>query len=476
MTTLTCRIPLAAKAAPRLRRRHRVGTPGVRRLMYTHEAVLGRRTFAIARRLAESQYWPVDRLDALRLSKLRRLFDHARTHCPYFADCGLPPGAALRTLDDLRAVPLITRDQLRRHASRLSWRNMPRKKMPDRTRGTTDQPLTYYWDRARQAWDKANRLRGRSWQGLDLADRELHLWPFDPPVNLAGRVKQWLRDRRDKLFADLQIDSLHAFHDSLPLTWRTWRRFDPVCVTAYPSALAELIQQGRKVGCPMGSPSLQRICLTGEVTFPWQRELIERHLGVAVSQDYGIQEVGALAFTCEHGRWHFSAESAVIEILRHGRPARNGELGELVVTGLEGRAMPIVRYCTGDIVRVKKLTCACGRTLPVMPPVLGRAADFLETDSGEWIEPAAVLTSLGEVLEDGRFRVVQSADGGIQVTVVTRQRVSDQVRCDVVDRIRHLIGPKTDCRVNSDQALRRTIYGKCRYVHSDRTRRGLATA
>ena len=475
MTTLSYRLPLSAESAPRSRRRPRRAI-GTRLLMGGHEALLGRRTFPIARGLADSQGWPRERLDQLRLEKLRRLLDHASAHCPFFAGDRLPAGAAIGQLGDLLNVGLITRGDVRRDSSRMSWRNMPHKKMPDRTRGTTDTPLTYYWDRNRQAWDKANRLRGRGWQGLRLSDRELHFWPFDPPVGIQGRIKQWLRNRRDDLFGETQIDSLDAGGYRLPLIWRAWRRFDPVCVTAYPSALAELIQEGRRLGCTIGNPSLRRVCLTGEVTYRWQRDLIESHLCATVTEDYGIQEAGALAFTCAAGRWHISAESAIIEIVRHGRPARDGELGEIVVTGLESRAMPIIRYCTGDIVRVRRLSCDCGLGLPVIPPVLGRAADFLEADDGDWIEPARVLASLGEVLEDGRFQVVQDAGGGVEISVIATRGVSERVRRGVVERVCGLLGTNASCKTNPVRSLRRTIFGKCRYVHSERTGPGLAVA
>ena len=158
----------------------------------------------------------------------------------------------------------------------------------------------------------------------------------------------------------------------------------------------------------------------------------------------------------------------------HRRPAREGELGEIVVTGLESRAMPIIRYCTGDIVLAQRVRCDCGLGLPVIPPVLGRAADFLESEGGDWIEPARVLASLGEVLEDGRFQVVQDGGGGVEVSVISPRDISERVRRGVVERVSHLLSTSSACAIKPVRSLRRTIFGKCRYVHSERTGRGLA--
>ena len=51
--------------------------------------------------------------------------------------------------------------------------------------------------------------------------------------------------------------------------------------------------------------------------------------------------------------------------------------GELVLTTLTKRAMPLLRYRTRDLVRLDREPCACGRTLARMSPVLGRTDDML---------------------------------------------------------------------------------------------------
>ncbi|MFQ5422585.1 MAG: phenylacetate--CoA ligase family protein [Phycisphaerae bacterium] len=484
-----------------------------------HEWLLGRRTFTLTTQLRRSERWPRERLRELQRRKLRRLVRHARTHCPYYRDLRLPPASAIRDLDDIARLPLLTRDDLRHHARRMCWERMPARRLHEFSSGTFDESIRYFWDRRRQAWDKANRLRALAWSGQSVTDRDLFIWPYDPPLTTAARVRQWLRDHRDRALDQFQIDSLRAFGPRAAHSWRAWRSADPVRVTAYPSVLARLILDGRRIGCPMENPSLWRVFLTGEVTFDWQRALIEDTLGVSTVQDYGLQEVGALAFSCERGRWHTSAESALIEIVRDGRPARPGELGEIVATGLESLAMPVVRYCTGDIVRVAETACPCGRGLPVLPPVLGRAADFLEADDGQWIAPGDIVAALGAVLPDGSFQLEQAADGTVvarvaRVPLAARPPVScaeshwqqaasgthaatgapgatgglsasvsrDVARaasCQqhpraIVEQIRSLVGRDCRCSVQTVDRLCRSKFGKCRYVTSRRTAAGLA--
>ena len=82
----------------------------------------------------------------------------------------------------------------------------------------------------------------------------------------------------------------------------------------------------------------------------------------------------------------------------------------------------------------------------MVPPVLGRAADFLESADGDWIDPARVLASLGEVLEDGRFQVVQDGGGCVKVSVISPRDISKRLRQAVSERVSHLLGMSTFAR------------------------------
>jgi len=444
-------------------------------ILSLHECLLARPTLALARRLEQSQYWPRERIEALQIAKLRRLLDHAARHCPYYRTMGLPPARDLRTLDDLASIPLLTRRSLRANAASMRWHAARERILTGHTHGTADEPFPFYWERRRQAWDKAHRIRAHRWHGFDLTDRELHYWPLDPPRHRSERIRHLLRRLRDALVRDIQIDSLTAAGQNLAKSWQAWRRFDPLRVTALPSALADFILAGRRAGCRMGNPALRRVFLTGEVVFDWQRSLIERHLQAGVVQCYGLQEVGPVAFECSSGHLHACGESVIIEIIRRGRPAAPGELGEVVVTGLESRAMPIIRYATGDIARAAApIECPCGRRLQILPPILGRAGDFLEADAGTWITPAQVVASLGGLLQDGRFLVLQQAAGGLEIQLAFNGGRLADLRERSIQRLAELLGGPVDCAVHRVTSLVRAGSGKCRYVASERTRRGLA--
>jgi phenylacetate-CoA ligase len=84
-----------------------------------------------------------------------------------------------------------------------------------------------------------------------------------------------------------------------------------------------------------------------------------------------------------------------------------------VITDLRGRTMPLLRYDTGDLALAAETPCECGRPLPLLGRMEGRADGALVRSDGEIVTTRAVVDALGP---DG-FRVRQDTDGQIQLEV-----------------------------------------------------------
>ncbi len=133
-------------------------------------------------------------------------------------------------------------------------------------------------------------------------------------------------------------------------------------------------------------------------------------------------------------------ENAVVELLRDGRPARPGELGEVVVTQLDNRAMPLIRYATQDVAMMAEdaETCPCGRHMPVIRGVQGRVPDIVMAPDGSALV-VHFFTILFEYL-DGieQFQIVQDEPDRIVAHIVRkadydRSSVETKVRGDVAE-------------------------------------------
>ncbi|MDQ6876213.1 MAG: phenylacetate--CoA ligase family protein [Candidatus Dormibacteraeota bacterium] len=154
---------------------------------------------------------------------------------------------------------------------------------------------------------------------------------------------------------------------------------------------------------------------------PAIRDHIERVLGVTVNEVMGIGDVAPSLFGecpsqqgmhfCGTGHvWPELVDSAT----REPMTIEAGAVGELVYTHLTREAMPVVRFLSGDIVRIEGTSCECGRTGFRMRCLARRDDMFIVR--GVKVYPAAILAVVGEFRPrvTGRARVVRR---GAQVTV-----------------------------------------------------------
>ena len=140
-------------------------------------------------------------------------------------------------------------------------------------------------------------------------------------------------------------------------------------------------EQGLDVRRDLGS--IRAICCGGAVLPPSLRRLIEQDWDARVVEIYGSNETMGLGLSCVAGRLHLCTDLVEAEILdpQTHVPVQPGEAGVLTVTSLVHEVMPLVRYFSGDLVRLRPEHCACGEEEPVLE-VLGRADDVIEIGGG----------------------------------------------------------------------------------------------
>ena len=150
-------------------------------------------------------------------------------------------------------------------------------------------------------------------------------------------------------------------------------------VVSYGTRILEVMEQEKS-----SIPSL-RIGIFGAETFSEaMKSRLRAGFGIDVFDIYGMTEtggIGTLGMDCpEHEGIHVWEDQYFIEIIdpRTGERVRDGEEGELVVTSLTREALPVIRFCTGDLTRiVSRERCGCGRTHLRIAGITGRVDDML---------------------------------------------------------------------------------------------------
>ena len=338
---------------------------------------------ALVAGLRQRERWRRDQFHAYqteRLADVLRAARRSRHYGPLLADMD---GVAESPWDVLHRLPTLSKEQLRSRSNDLLTDAPPKDVLVFRSSGTTGTPTAIYYTRAFHALETAIiEARNLNWGRATCTDRRVMFgarkvcrfeqarppfWRFSPAENLA--------------YASVY----HLAPSHLSAYIRFLRRFKPVVVMGYPSALHAVAEYSRDRSEPL--PAARGVFTSAERLHPHMRAAIEAAWQCPVFDRYGAVEGCVSATQCERGRYHVNPEVGVIELLdARGRPVAPGEEGEVVCTGLGNLLQPLIRYRIGDYARwARDQQCPCGRLTPILEGIDGRVEDCCYTADGRRI-------------------------------------------------------------------------------------------
>jgi len=160
------------------------------------------------------------------------------------------------------------------------------------------------------------------------------------------------------------------------------RDFKPDILLCTPSFAVTLLQVAKEEKISLEELNLKAGIFGGEFWSEGLRKKLEEGFGIKAYDTYGLSEVigPGVSHECEAREGlHINEDHFLPEIVdpETGQTLPEGELGELVLTSLTKEAMPILRYRTGDITRLMRGRCPCGRSLGRMARSAGRVQDLI---------------------------------------------------------------------------------------------------
>ncbi len=178
--------------------------------------------------------------------------------------------------------------------------------------------------------------------------------------------------------------------------------FGPTALCATPSYALHLAEEGKAMGVDMATLQLRVGLFGAELWSEATRDAIENAFSIKALNIFGLSEMmgPGIASECLEGRhgMHIFEDHFIVETIHPdtGQTLPEGEEGELVFTSLTKEAFPLIRYRSGDISRLIPEPCRCGRTHVRMERVLKRSDDML-TVRGINIFPSQVEAILKDI-------------------------------------------------------------------------------
>jgi len=360
------------------------------------------------------------RLELLQLAKLRYQCGWAQARSPWyrrrFQAEGFDP-AQLRSVADLRRLPLLTRDDwMASQEVQPPYGELPTIDADGAIRvhvtsGTTGRgPLRALDSRKDWAWIAEMWCYAVWGCGARPADTAYIAFGYGSFIGFWGLHYAMEKMGILNVPGGAQTTEARVLHII---------DFGATVLAATPTYALRLAQEAQALGVDLKASPVKRLILSGEPagSIPQTKSLIEEHWGAKAFDTAGMTEIGTImVFECEQqpGGTHLIEDNLIEEVIDPGtlEPVPYGESGERVVTSFGRGAIPLIRYRTGDLVcRVPAAKCTCGRGFDIYEGgILGRVDD-MKVVRGTNVYPRAIEAIVREFHEVDEFQIVIAHEG-----------------------------------------------------------------
>jgi len=410
----------------------------------------------------EGEHWDRKQIEEFQFQELRRVLQHAQEHCPFYRERFQQQGFDVRKFNgfaDLEKAPLLEkRDLLESREQMLSTAFPESTRLYITTGGSTGVPVGFYLQRGisrpkEQAFLEAMWKRGGYFDGARLALLRGHVTSSkaDGAISSYDATRDWL-----------MLSSYHLTLERLELYLAELQRFRPDLLYVYPSSALQLVEYLQQSGARWEIPLRGVLCGSERITEP-QRKLIEATFNCRAYSWYGHSERVILA---AEGRksthYYFVPQYGYVEF---GPPAPDG-LREVIGTSFHNLVMPLIRYRTGDYVRLLPDGAEREYPVPTATEIAGREQEFLLSGTGRKIS----LTSFNmhDAIFDDLYAVqfYQERPGFAEFRYIPGPQFHSSRLAAIEAGIRRKLGDDFAIELKAVREVEKTSAGKHRWIVS----------
>ena len=367
-----------------------------------------------------------EEIKILQIQKINNLIQHAYSNCNYYADLfdkkGIKP--KISSFKDFQNLPILTKTNLKENLSGLKARNYSdRDLLKMGTGGSTGIPTHFYQDKRFLEYVHAHKVRNLLWTGWQPGEWDFRLWGSAFDVKKSKKIKSQL------LYLLLRWKVYPAFEISESLILKfveDIKKYKPSVIQGYTMPLVIVAKYLSEHKISFGYIP-RAVINCAETLYDPAREVIERGFRTKVFNRYGGRELGDISHECNFGNMHINQDLVYVEIVDdQGNLVDDGQMGHILLTGLENYGMPFIRYKVEDMGVFKRgeESCRCGLNSKIIDRVLGRSQDIIKLSRGKYLA-GEFFPHLFKDFDVEKFQVIQEEIDLITIKFVKGPNISD---------------------------------------------------
>lgn len=415
-----------------------------------------------------NQYRPYQENIQEQKDNLYNIVNYAIRKVPYYHDI-----AKIRKIsisretitEDIKKFPILTKEIIRKEGERLYSKDEIDFYIAT-SGGSTGEPVTLRHDKRLEILHPGSYFL--SYAGYDIGDKVLLLWGSERDIiqgtiGLKAQISNRFIHRRKLLNSFMMTPEDMKTYIHIINNWK------PKVILSYVQSIYELSRFIRENRISVVSPG-GIVVSAGTLYSDWEQE-IKSVFQCPVINQYGSRETPGIAISCiEDHQLHINTFMNYVEIVDDNDNNLPSDIdGNIIVTNLINKSMPLIRYKIGDMGSLStKQICKCGRNLPCLNRVKGRTVNIFKRIDGTKIDGEYFTHLFYGIKGIKKFQVIQRDYEEIEIIVeMDNER---KLENDFVDKIKHniriVMGESCNIQLKYSDKILPTKSGKYLYTIS----------
>lgn len=429
--------------------------------LYLYDKVNSRNLLDEYVNLLKTSQYDLTQINEYQQECLRSIIKYAANKVPYFRKIfrERPLSNNESPSEFLTKIPILTKDIIKSDFDNFLSGAYRKKDLHFYyTGGSTGQPSKIAVDNSYLDFRWAMVYYNLTWIGYKLGD----CYGFIYGSNLDSKEECSFRQKSQQWMMNyFQVNAFYLNENNLHEFANRCMKKKVKFLIGYASALLEFAKYTERNKFLI---KLNFIESTAEYLAPETRQKIEEVFACKVYDRYGSREVGNIAHECrERNGMHIDWQGIYVEIINKGKYHFLGEeFGDIVITSLKNKGMPLIRYYTGDIGKIDYSPCRCGMASARLFLGGARVLDILYTTDGGMISAAPLSLTTRDLYAIKRIQYVQKSPNYLEVNVVTDHKDDNNISTTLGARLKKIFGEGMEIQFNFVNEIERELSGKYR--------------
>ncbi|MGL2962663.1 hypothetical protein ACSVH2_02450 [Flavobacterium sp. RSB2_4_14] len=396
-------------------------------------------------------------IEKLQKDKLANVLNHSVKNSIYYRNLNIEIDVN-NPIASLKKFPILTKSILKTDTDLLL--TQPKEKLlKNGSSGSTGEQTIIYWSKKEQTLNRATQLLWWHWAGYTIGDKLIQTGINPKRIGL--------KKYKDFFFRTKYIPSFSHNKDDIIKVLKSINKNENYVLAGYASSLhviAKIAEENNlKIKC-------KSAISWGDKLFDHYKKSISESFFCKTYETYGSAEGFMIGGQKDLEYMYLMATNVFIEILDdEGNEVEDGNLGNVIITNLNGYAMPLIRYKIGDLaILLPKDSYPKKRelNLPIIQKIIGRDTDIVKTPSGNFLVVHSFTGIFEHIPEIRQFCVIQKNLSGIEIEFIKDKGFNANILDEIMTKIQNSLNEPFEIKFKEVGEIKSTNSGKPQLIIS----------